>query len=130
MISVAMPSVPSEPDEHAEDVWAGLTGRQPHDVAVGEDDHRSDHMVHREAVLQAVGAPGVLREVAADRAHLLAGRVRRVVEAVRGHCFRHLEVRHTGLNDDSLGVEVDLHHAIHPRERDDDSLGDRQRPAR
>ena len=87
-------------------------------------------MVDREAVLEAVRAAGVLGDVAADRAGLLARRVGRVVEAVGGDRLRDLEVRHAGLDDDALAVEVDLEHAVHPRERDDDAVGDRQRAAR
>ncbi len=52
------------------------------DVAVGEDEGQAGHVVGREAVLEAVRAAGVLGDVAADRAHLLARRVGRVEEAV------------------------------------------------
>ena len=82
-----------------------------------------------EAVLQAVRAAGVLGHVAADRAHLLARRIRRVEVPVGGHRLRHLEIRHAGLDDDPLGVEIDLEHPVHARERDHDPLGDRQRAA-
>ena len=83
-------------------------------------------MVDREAVLQAVRAARVLGDVAADRADLLARRIGRVVVAVPDHRLGDLEVRHARLDDDALGVEVDLEHAVHPRERDDDA---RRRPA-
>ena len=62
-------------DERAEQVVAGRVGRlaaEPHDVAVGRDDLDPGHVVGGEAVLQAVRAAGVLRDVAADRADLLA----------------------------------------------------------
>ena len=52
-------------------------------VAVGRDQLDAGHVVGGEAVLQAVRAAGVLRDVAADRADLLARRVGRVVVAVR-----------------------------------------------
>ena len=42
----------------------------------GVDELDAEHVVGGEAVLQAVRAAGVLRDVAADRADLLAGRVR------------------------------------------------------
>ena len=88
--SVAMPSVPSEPTNTPRRSGPGIVRRQRHHVAVGQHDHGAEHVVDREAVLQAVRAAGVLGEVAADRAHLLARRVGRVVEAVRGDRFRHL----------------------------------------
>ncbi len=50
----------------------------------------------------------------------------RVVEALCRDRLRHLEVRHAGLDDDALGVEVDVEDAVHPRQRDDDPVGDRQ----
>ena len=74
-------------------------------------------------------AAGVLGEIAADRAHLLARRIWRVVEAFGGDNFRHLEVRDARLDDDALVVEIDVQHTVHARERDDDALGDGQRAA-
>ena len=73
-------------DERAEQVVAGRVRRpaaQPDQLAVRRDDLRAGHVVGGEAVLEAVRAAGVLRDVAADRADLLAGRVGRVVVAVR-----------------------------------------------
>ena len=42
---------------------------------------------------------------------------------------RHVEVGHTGLDDDPLALEVDLEDPVHPGERDDDAVRDRQRSA-
>ena len=80
-------------------------------------------------MLEAVRAARVLGDVAADRAHLLAGGIGRVVEPVGSDRLGHLEVRHAGLDDDSLRVEVDVEHAVHARQRDHDTLGDRERAA-
>jgi hypothetical protein len=87
-------------------------------------------VVDREAVLQAVRPAGVLREVAADRADLLAGGVGRVVVARADHRLRHLQVRHPGLDDDAFGLEVDPKDPGHPRETDHDALGNGEGPAR
>ena len=51
---------------------------------VREDDLQTGHVVGSEAVLKAMGPAGVLRDVAADGAHNLAGGVRRI-EVSRGH---------------------------------------------
>ncbi len=75
-------------------------------------------------------AARVLGDVAADRAHLLARRVGRVEVAVRRDRARDVEVRDARLDDDALALEVDLEDPVHPRERDDDPVGDRQRAAR
>ena len=54
-----------------------------HELAVGQHRLDAEHVMHGEAVLQAVRAAGVLGDVAADRADLLARRIRRVVVAER-----------------------------------------------
>ena len=85
------------PDHHlGDDPQRALGAHEPGDqverpvtlqrdqLAVGQHHLELEHVVGREAVLEAVRAAGVLGDVAADRAHLLAGRVGRVVEAVAG----------------------------------------------
>ena len=126
------PERPLRADEHAEQVGPGDSGAraaEPHELAVGEHDRQAGDVVDGEAVLEAVRAARVLGDVAADRADLLARRVRRVVETLRRHGLGHLEVGHARLDDDALRVEIDLEDAVHPRERDHDALGDGQRPA-
>ena len=87
-------------------------------------------MVRGEAVLQAVRAAGVLGDVAADRADLLARRIGRVEVAVRRDRTRDVEVRDAGLDDDAPALEVDLEDAVHAGERDDDAARDRRRASR
>jgi len=70
-------------------------------------------MVDGEAVLQAVRAAGVLGDVAADGADLLAGRVRRVVVALRRDALRHPEVYDAWLYDRALIVEIDRENLTH-----------------
>ncbi len=124
---MAIPSVPSEPMKSPEQVGPLAVERgaaEFDDVAVGEDDLHPGDVVDGEAVLEAVGAAGVLGDVAADRADLLARGVGRVEEACARDGARHVEVRDTRLDDHPLPVDVDLEHAVHPRERDDDAVGD------
>ena len=64
-----------------------------------------------EAVLETVRAAGVLGNVAADRADLLARRVGRVEESVRGHRLGDREVRDARLDGDAGTVEVDVEDA-------------------
>ena len=97
------------------------------ELAVREHEREPGHVVCGEAVLEAVGAARVLRDVPADRADLLARRVGRVEESVRRDGARHVEVRNSRLDDDPLAREVDLEDAVHPRQRDDDASGDRRR---
>ena len=78
--SVTMPSVPSGPTTTPSSRSRHRPGR-PHYVTVGQHDLGAEHVVDRDAVFQAVRPAGVLGHVAADRAHLLAGGIGRVVEA-------------------------------------------------
>ena len=61
---VTTASVPSAPHQHPEQVEAGAvegrTAEMDH-LPVGQDRLDPDDVMHREAVLQAVRAPGVLR---------------------------------------------------------------------
>ena len=121
---------PLRADEGAEQVGPLVPDRQLDQLAVGQHDLRRQDVVDREAVLQAVRAARVLRDVAADRADLLRGRVGRVVEAVLGDRARDVEIRDARLDDDLAAVEVDGGDPSHPRQRDHDAVGDRQRAAR
>ena len=124
---------PLRPDEHAEQVGARLVealAAELDQLAVREHDREAAHVVDGEAVLEAVGAARVLGDVAADRAHLLARGIGRVVVAVRGDGLRHVEVGDTGLDDHAAAIEVDLEDAAHARDRDHDAAGDGQRTAR
>ena len=123
------PERPFGADERAEQVGPLVIPRKSDELAVGEHDVRGEDVVDGEPVLEAVRPARVLGDVAADRADLLARRVGRVVEALGGDGAGDLEVRHAGLDDDARALEIDLEHAVEPRERDDDAVGDRQRPA-
>src|SRR5665648_694363 len=74
-----------------------------------------------------MGAAGVLSHVAADGAGLLTGRVGDVVEAVAGDRFAQLEVDQAGLDHGAQAVEIDLEHAVHLHQRDEDAAGHRYR---
>ena len=82
--SVTIASVPFRSDEDAEQIEAGASSSgaaEVHELAVRQHGLDAEHVVHGEAVLQAVRAARVLGDVAADRAHLLARRIGRVVVA-------------------------------------------------
>ena len=106
------PERPLRPDDHPEQVGAVVgvdrLAAEHEQLAVGQDDRRARDVVHGEPVLQAVRAAGVLGDVAADRAHLLARGVGGVEVAVRRDRAGDVEVRDTRLDDDALALEVDL----------------------
>jgi hypothetical protein len=91
--------------------------------------HRLDgqHVVRGESVLQAVRAAGVLRDVAADRAHHLGGRVGRVVEVVHAGRRADRQVGDPGLHDGRPPIGIYLKNPVEPRQRDHDARFGRQR---
>ena len=113
-------------DDRAEQVVAGGVGgraAERHGVAVGGDEVGAEDVVGGEAVLEAVRAAGVLRDVAADRADLLARRVGRVVVAVRGRRPGDVEVDHAGLDDGALVVAAHVADRPHLRGHDQHAVG-------
>src|SRR5256886_6345363 len=98
---------------------------QVHERAVREHHLQTEDVRGGEAVLEAVGAPRVLGDVAADGAALLRGRVRGI-EVVGRDGLGHTQVEHTRLHHDPGVRDVDVQDAIHPRQADHDAVRDRQ----
>ena len=116
-------------DDDAEQIVAasiGVFAAQPDDVAVDRDELDPDHVVGGQAVFQAVHAAGVFRHVAADGAGDLAGRVRRVVEALRLHRLRDGEIGDAGLDDGAAIGNVDLQDLLEFAEAEQNAVGQRQ----
>jgi hypothetical protein len=120
-------------DEHPAQVGsrllAGVSAERDH-RAVGQHHLGRQHVVRGEPVLEAVRAAGVLRDVAADRAHLLAAGVGREVQPVRRGRCGDVQVGHARLDDRPPVDRVDLEHPLQPRDADDDPVRHGQRPAR
>ena len=119
--SVAMPSVPSEPtitpSRSGPSRRRAPAAERRRSSPSGRTTSSAGDVVDREAVLEAVRAAGVLGDVAADRADLLARRVGRVEVALaprrRVVTSRFVDAR---LDDDALAGEVDLEDPVHPRD--------------
>jgi len=77
-----------------------------------------------------VWAAGVLRNVAAERAGLLARRIGRVEEAVSRDRLREIRVHDAGLHDRDAVLGVDAQYTIHARALDHDAAIARDRAAR
>ena len=101
------------------------------DHLAGDQDHLdAEHVVGGQAVLQAMHAAGVLRDVAADRAGDLRGRVGRVVEPLAFHGARDGEIGDAGLDHGAAVRIVDIAHAVEFAEAQQHAVGERQRAAR
>ena len=77
-----------------------------------------------------MGAAGVHRDVAADGAGELRGRIGGVEEALRTDRLRNREIGHAGLDPRIAVGEIDLEDAAHLGQRDDDRVLLRDRAAR
>ena len=102
---------------------------EPGQLAGRRDDLEPEHVVDGEAVLETVGAAGVLRDVPADGADDLRRRVGRVEQPVRPDGLGHREVGHARLDDRPAGDRVDFEDAAHPGHDDQHALGMRHRAA-
>jgi hypothetical protein len=125
------PSVPSDPrntPRRSGPACSPVSEPRRHHRPVGQHDLELQHVVRGEPVLEAVRAAGVLRDVAADRADLLAARVGRVVEPVRRGRGGDLQVRDAGLDGRAAVDRVDLQDPLEPGQGDDDAVRDGQRP--
>jgi hypothetical protein len=119
-------------DNRAEQVVSGKVDRLAadlHQLAERRDELDARHVSGGEAVLEAVGATGVLSKVAADRTDLLARRVGSEVVPVRLRGLRQLEIDDARFDDGALVVEVDLEDVAHLRHHDQDAVGVRQGPS-
>ena len=92
------------------------------DVAVRQHRLHADDVMDREAVLEAVGATGVFRDVPADRTDQLTRRIGRVVVAGRRDAAGDIEVDDARLDDDTLVLEVDGKNAVEARQDDEHAI--------
>ena len=103
---------------------------EAHDLSVREHHGHAQHVVARHAVLHAADAARIRGGIAADRRDPVARRVGRIPESVSGDRLPEVVVDHPGLGDDVPLCGVDLEHARHALERDDDRVRERVRAAR
>ena len=85
--------------------------------------------MHRESVLQAMGAARVLGYVSANGAHLLTRRIGRVAVPVWRNLPRDFQIRHAGFDGDAAIRDIDVEDSIESRQSDDDAAGDWHRAA-
>ncbi len=96
------------------------------EFAVPGSDHQLQQVVDREAVLEAVDAAGILRDVAADGARELRRRVRRVEEPVRGCGVRDREIGDAGLDPGEAPSGIHFENAVQSRQHQQDAAFHRQ----
>ena len=87
-------------------------------------------MIRSRAVFQTMNTAGVLRDVAANRARWLAGRIGDVIETVGRHCAREMRIYQAGLHNCQPIFRVNAQNLAHSREFDHDAAIDGQSAAR
>ena len=124
---------PLRPDE---EVGQGVSGdildvpaARPDDGPVGEHDLQAEDRVAGLTVLDAAQPAGVRAEVAADRADLVARRIRGVEEPLRGDGGLERRVQDPRLHDRDEVRVVDLEDRVHLREHDRQGTRDSRRTA-
>src|SRR6516225_3708344 len=117
-------------DKDAGKVIAGRIERFPtemHERAVGKNNFQAEDVRGGEAVLEAMRAAGVFRDVAADAANRLRRRIG-CVEIILGRdATGDVQVDDSGLYDNTRVRKVHLVDAIHACQAQDNAVGDRQR---
>ncbi len=93
----------------------------PDHLAVREHHFQAQHVVGGDAVLERVRAARVVGDIAADGAGLLAGGIRRVVEALRADGPGEMQVDEPRLHHRELIRVVHFQHAVHPHQGDDEA---------
>ena len=118
--------------QHSGQVISGQIGF----FAAGDDDrpvrkHRleAEHVIGRHPVGERVRTAGILRDVAADGAGALAGRIRRIEVSLTLHRQRNVQVHYSRLHHGALVFEIDFENPVHSREPDHHAALARNRPA-
>ncbi len=113
-------------------VTAGIqvTAAEPYDFAGYQDQFAAEQIIRGHAVFEAVHAAGIFRDIAADRAGDLRGRIGRVVEAGMLDRLRDREIGYPGLDHGDTVVVVDLKDAIEFGHAEQHAVTERQRAAR
>ncbi len=113
-------------DEQGQQVVAGrVQGVAPElqDVALDGHDPDAEHVVHGEAILEAVHTTGVLRHVPADGAGDLGTRVGRVVQAMGQGRLGDRQIPHPCLHHSHPSHGVEVEDAVELRQAQQHPLG-------
>ena len=119
-------------DEESGQIVAAGFGRfaaEVHDFAAGQHHFHPGHVIDGDAVHQRVRAAGIFRDIAADSAGFLAGRIGREIQPEMRDVFRELQIDHARLHHRAHVFRVDFEDAVHARENDDKSALGRDRAA-
>ena len=130
--STTMPSKPSEPvirPSRSRPARARRLAAQGDDLAARQHEFDAQQIVGGEAIFQAMQPAGVFRDIAADGAGDLAGRIGRIIKAFAFDRAGDGGIGDARLQGDAAIFVIDLEDAAHPPHADQDAVGARQRAA-
>ena len=104
---------PHERPPQIEAVGLVLQTTEHGDLAIGQHDLDGKDMSIGDTVGKAVRTSGVVGNVAAQRADLLARRIGREVEALGAELFAQIEIDDSGFDPRDAVLKVDLDHVVH-----------------
>ena len=107
-----------------------MPAAEAHDLAIHQHHLDAEHVVGRQAVFQAVHAAGIFRDIAADRAGDLRGRIGGVIEALLLDGGRNAEIGDARLGDDDAVGKIDLENAVEAAHDEQHCIFQRQCAAR
>ncbi len=88
-----------------------------------------EYMIRRHTISQRVRPAGILGDIAADRASLLARRIGREMQPKMLNGKAQIRIHQAGLHTRALIFRIHFENAIHSRERSDDPAAPRDRTA-
>ena len=97
--------------------------------AIGKDDFQAEDMRCGKAVLQAMCAAGIFRDVSANAADRLRGRIGGVEIISRRNASGDVKIDDPRFDDHAGVREIDFQDTIHSRQADDDPVFNRKRTA-
>ena len=106
-----------------------MLAAEPQHLAGHQHDLAAEHVVGGHAVFEAMHAAGIFRDVAADGAGDLRGRIGRVVEARMRHRIADREIGDARLDHSDAVVEIDLADAVELGHAEQHAVVERQRAA-
>ena len=83
-----------------------MLAADPDNIAVHQHNLGTQHVVGRQAVLQAMHAAGVFRNVAADGTRDLAGRIGRIIESSVHNFLGQGQISDARLGDDAAVFKI------------------------
>ncbi len=132
VISVTSASVPSDPTNRPHRSYPGVSMLFPPMRTIspsGKTSLKARHVIGRHSIGERVRTAGIFRDVSADRARFLAGRIGRKIQAQVLDRAGQVQIHDARLNNRAKIGRIDFEDAVHAREDHHDAAVARNGPA-